>query len=115
MMRLAGASKNLCLDFNKEEFLKQAKEYSEYINNSKENKAMSFGLFSFDSHPVIANRVNEIIAWANSKEFKKIDTAIYEDTIHKVSLKDVFNDVRDKLQEKIKAYKRKILKFINEF
>ena len=60
MMALAGATSNLNLQFNKEEFFKQAIEYKKLVDDSAYNKALEFITFGLSSHPLIAYRAYEI-------------------------------------------------------
>lgn len=60
MMALAGATSNLNLKFDREEFFKQAIEYKELVENSSYNKVLEFIAFGFHTHPLIAYRAYEI-------------------------------------------------------
>ena len=60
MMALAGATSNLGLEFNKEEFFKQAIEYKKLVDDSKYNKVLEFITFGLNTHPLNAYRAYEI-------------------------------------------------------
>lgn len=80
MFRLAGATHNLGLSVSKEEFLKQAGEYKDYIDSSKINKGMELYMYALsNSHPLLAYRAYEITSWCNSESFFNIDPTIIVD------------------------------------
>lgn len=71
-MRLAGWDKDIQAEANIEEFLKQAKNYREMINESAWNKTLEFLVLSDASHPLMAVRATECGEWANSEQFRRI-------------------------------------------
>ena len=79
MMRLAGGTRNLDIAINKEEFLKQASEYKEYIDSSRVNKGVEIMMYAFNDHPLLAYRAFEVTSWCNSEDFFNIDPTIVVD------------------------------------
>lgn len=79
MMRLAGGTQNLGLKLNKDEFLKQALNYKDFINSSKINKGFELYFNGFNDHPLLAYRAFDVTAWCNSEEFYNIDPTIIVD------------------------------------
>lgn len=77
-MRLAGWDKDIHAEANIEEFLKQAENYREMINDSAWNKTLEFMVLSDASHPLVAVRATECGKWAESEEFKRILNGIPE-------------------------------------
>lgn len=57
---------------NREEFVKQAIDLRDFINDSKSNKAIEEMLISGESHPRLATRVYECYEWVNSEQYKDI-------------------------------------------
>ncbi len=70
-MRFAGLTKAVSDEMNLEEFMNQAKEYRELIDDSKLNKMMEQMLFTFNDHPINAVRASEAKKWADSEDFRK--------------------------------------------
>ncbi|MBQ7653825.1 MAG: M48 family metallopeptidase [Clostridia bacterium] len=82
-MRLAGYRNGLEANANKQEFINQAIEYKEMINNSKINKAFEFFMLLDKDHPLTAVRAYEVREWVKSDIFRKIiDSTIDEDDIN---------------------------------
>lgn len=79
MMRFAGGTKNLGYELNKEEFLKQAVDYKDYIDSSKVNKGFEILMYVNNDHPLLAYRAFEITEWCNSEDFYNIDPTIIVD------------------------------------
>ena len=79
MLRLAGGTRNLGYALSKEEFLKQASEYKQYIDSSKLNKTFEVAMYAFNDHPLLAYRAFEITSWCNSEDFYNIDPTIVVD------------------------------------
>ena len=75
MMALAGATSNLGLEFNKEEFFKQAIEYKKLVDSSTYNKVLEFITFGLSTHPLIAYRAYEI-----NEFYKKYTTKLLSAT-----------------------------------
>lgn len=72
MMTLAGATANLKGEFNREEFLSQAKDYKILIDSSAYNKVLEFYKFGFADHPLTCYRAYEIV------EFYKKNKDIFD-------------------------------------
>ena len=70
-MRFAGLTKAVGSEMNLEEFMNQANEYREMIDDSKLNKAMEQMLFTFNDHPINAVRASEAKKWADSEDFRR--------------------------------------------
>lgn len=71
-MRFAGADKDIIAKANVNEFMNQAAEYREMINDSKWNKTLEFILLSQADHPLNAVRAYECSEWAKTERFEKI-------------------------------------------
>ena len=71
-MRLSGYRKGACSELNVQEFINQAHEYREMVNDSSWNKTLEFYMLMNSSHPLSAVRALEATEWANSDTFKKI-------------------------------------------
>lgn len=71
-MRFAGYDKDIPYAPNKEEFVAQAKEYKELIDESAVNKAMEFLQFMYNDHPVNSVRAYECIEWAKTDVFNNV-------------------------------------------
>ena len=78
-MRFAGMDKNIQGITSMEEFLKQAEEYRQMVNNSKWDKTLEFLMMFNATHPLVAVRALESIEWANSEQFQKILDGTYAD------------------------------------
>lgn len=76
-MRFAGLDKDIQGVASKEEFLKQAEEYRQMVQNSKWDKTLEFFTFYNRSHPLMATRALECIEWAQSERFGKIMDGTY--------------------------------------
>ena len=73
MTELACGSSALVDKIDKEEFLRQAKEFKQYSDESKWNKfLMYYSLVDMD-HPFLADRALDIVEWCKSNDFLKID------------------------------------------
>ena len=72
MLRFSGTNKDIDSLINKEEYLKQANEYKQYVSDSKWNKTLEFLAFSTASHPMNVLRTSAIIEWCKSSDFNKI-------------------------------------------
>lgn len=71
-MRFAGFDKDVTAEANVEEFMNQALEYQEMVNDSKWNKTLEFLLLSQMDHPLNAVRAYECSKWAKTERFTKI-------------------------------------------
>lgn len=68
LLRLGGYDKNI----NREEFLKQAMDLREFVNDSKSNQFLEQMLTDEDSHPRLATRAYECYEWAQSEQYRGI-------------------------------------------
>lgn len=71
-MRFAGLDKDILAEANVDEFMNQALEYREMVNDSKWNKTLEFLLISEMDHPLNAVRAYECSEWAKTETFAKI-------------------------------------------
>lgn len=71
-MRFAGFDKDVAAEANVDEFMNQALEYREMVNDSKWNKTLEFLLLSQMDHPLNAVRAYECSEWAKTERFRKI-------------------------------------------
>lgn len=72
MMRLAGGTKHIDSEINKDLFISQAEEYQKLAAENKINKTLEFLLTKNNSHPLLAVRAYEAQKFASSEEFKSI-------------------------------------------
>ena len=72
--RLAGFDKDIVGNLNIEEFINQAKEYKEFIKDSKINQTLETFLLINVDHPLSAVRAYEAREWAKKEDFDKIVT-----------------------------------------
>ena len=72
MARLAGGSKILTSDINKEEWIKQANEYEKIKNDGLWNKTLQLLVTLELDHPFNAVRVKEIMDWGNSSQYQNL-------------------------------------------
>ena len=77
-LRLAGYDKDIDAVVDIEEFLRQAIEYKEMINNSKWNKTLEFFILLNQDHPLTAVRALECTEWAKQKEFFQLLEGTYQ-------------------------------------
>ena len=59
-------------DLNRDEFIKQALDLKDFVNDSKANKMMEQMIVQWDSHPLLATRAYECYDWAQTDRFKGI-------------------------------------------
>lgn len=71
-MRFAGYDKDIDAEANVDEFMKQALEYKEMMDDSTWNKSLEFIMFSHETHPLNAVRAYECNEWAKTNTFAKI-------------------------------------------
>ena len=64
-------------DINKDEFIKQALDLKEFLNDSKSTKALDQLLNQWNSHPSMATRAYECYDFANSDLYKQILDGTY--------------------------------------
>ena len=84
-MRFAGYDKDVGAEANIDEFMNQALEYKEMINDSKWNKTLEFLLLSQMDHPLNAVRAYECAEWAKTERFDKITSFLNNVDEHKAS------------------------------
>ena len=76
-MRLAGYDKDISAVANKEEFMVQAQEYRDMVNNSKWDRTLEFLALSTLDHPLMTVRALECEEWAKSEQFQRILDGTY--------------------------------------
>ena len=64
-------------DINRDEFLKQAMDLKEFVNDSKANQFIEMMLIREESHPRLATRAYECQAWSSSAQFRDICNGTY--------------------------------------
>ena len=69
-MRFAGYPKALAGEANKEEFMNQARDYLQMVQDSAMSKTMEFLAFGQASHPMNAVRAYECARWAENQNFQ---------------------------------------------
>ena len=70
MTRLAGGFRDISIEINEEEFMKQAAEYADYVSDSKWNKVLECLALMNATHPFLAVRAASITEWCKSDVFK---------------------------------------------
>ena len=76
-MRLAGSSKHISTEPNREEFFAQAREYKDMVNDSKWDKTLEFYMLANATHPFMAVRALECTEWAESDQYRQILDGTY--------------------------------------
>lgn len=71
-MRFAGYDKDITADVNIDEFMKQAIEYKQMVNENKMNKALEVLNFGMATHPLLAVRAYDCNEWGHSDLFYKV-------------------------------------------
>ncbi len=71
-MYFAGYDNRIPMEPNKEEFMKQAQEYREIINNNGWDKTLEFMYMANNSHPLTAVRALECEEWAQTERCKNL-------------------------------------------
>ena len=80
LLKIHGFDENI----NREEFVKQALDLKEFVNDSKSNKMMEQVLVQWNSHPLLATRAYEVYDWEHSNQYKGIVDGTYTvDQVHK--------------------------------
>ena len=79
LLKIHGFDDNI----NRDEFIKQALDLKDFVNDSKSNQMMEQMIVQWNSHPLLATRAYECYDWANSKQFKGIVEGTYTETDHK--------------------------------
>lgn len=64
-------------DINRDEFIKQALELKEYVNDSKSNKLMELMLTQNETHPRLATRAYECYEWSKTDQYSGIINGTY--------------------------------------
>lgn len=73
LLKIHGFDDNI----NRDEFIKQAFDLKDFVNDSTSNKIMEQMIVQWNSHPLLATRAYECYDWANSEQFKEIITGTY--------------------------------------
>ena len=80
LLKIHGFDENI----NREEFVKQALDLKEFVNDSKSNKMMEQVLVQWNSHPLLATRAYEVYDWEHSNQYKGIVDGTYTvEQVHK--------------------------------
>ena len=72
MKRLAGGTTNLNLYINEDEFLAQAEEFENYVQDNTWNRVLEVIAISSLSHPFEAQRAREIKLWCDTQHFRDL-------------------------------------------
>ena len=72
MARLAGGSLSITKNLNYEAWTEQAQQYEDLLANNKWDKTLLMLSTLSQSHPFMAVRVNEILKWAYSDQYKRL-------------------------------------------
>ena len=78
-LRLAGYDKDIDAEANIDEFMNQAIDYREMVNDSKWNKTLEFLFLTQQNHPLNAVRAYECSEWSKNERFGKM--AAYLNTV----------------------------------
>lgn len=73
LLKIRGYGDNI----NRDEFMKQALDLKEFLNDNKSAKVMDEMLHQWNSHPTLATRAYECYEWSNSDTFKQILAGTY--------------------------------------
>ena len=73
LLKIHGFDENI----NRDEFIKQALDLKDFVNDSKSNQMMEQMIVQWNSHPLLATRAYECYDWANSVQFKGILDGTY--------------------------------------
>ena len=74
LLKIHGYDENI----NRDEFIKQALDLKEFVNNSKSTQAMEQMLVQGSSHPRLATRAYEGYEWSKSDQFQLIRDGKYQ-------------------------------------
>ncbi|MBQ2667548.1 MAG: M48 family metalloprotease [Clostridia bacterium] len=77
MLRLAGGTTDVASEINKELFMQQAAEYSQYVDGSGWNKVLEAIALMHASHPFTAVRAATIHQWCNESAYKEIHARMH--------------------------------------
>lgn len=72
MIRLAGGTKEVTANINRELYLQQAAEYDEILNASLLSKTMQYLVLMNQTHPFLSVRAAEIKKWCDTETFQHI-------------------------------------------
>ena len=86
LLKIHGFDDNI----NRDEFIKQAFDLKDFVNDSTSNKIMEQMIVQWNSHPFLATRAYECYDWANSEQFKGIIAGTY--TVKSHQAEEVFED-----------------------
>ena len=73
LLKIHGFYENI----NRDEFIKQALDLKDFVNDSRSNQMMEQMIVQWNSHPLLATRAYECYDWANSTQFKGIIDGTY--------------------------------------
>ncbi len=85
LLKIHGYGDNI----NREEFVKQAIDLREFVDESKSAKAFQQMMEQWNSHPRLATRVYECHTWAESDDFRRIIDGTYTIPEEKTEEKEV--------------------------
>ena len=66
LLKIHGFDDNI----NRDEFIKQALDLKDFVNDSKANAAIEQAIVQWDSHPLLATRAYQCYEWANSSQYQ---------------------------------------------
>lgn len=90
LLRIHGFEENI----NRDEFIKQALDLKNFVNDSNANKMMEQMIVQWNSHPMLATRAYECYDWSHTDRFQGIITgAITEETIKAEKSDEVESEV----------------------
>ena len=92
LLKVHGLDDNI----NRDEFIKQALDLKQFVNDSKANKAMEQMIVQWNSHPLLATRAYECYDWAHTDRFAGIINGTYTE-------KDIERGSADQVEEEIVA------------
>ncbi len=72
LIRIAGGPSRITKNINVEEYAAQSKEYCSILEESKWNKVLQYYAIMYRPHPFNAVRLNEILEWSKSDQYKNI-------------------------------------------
>ena len=78
LLKIHGFDDNI----NRDEFIRQAYDLNDFVNDSKSNQIMEMMIVQWNSHPLLATRAYECSIWANSAQFKAIVDGTYTAAAH---------------------------------
>ena len=73
LLKIRGYGDNI----NRDEFMKQALDLKDFLNDNKSAKVMDEMMHQWNSHPILATRAYECYEWSNSDTFRKILAGTY--------------------------------------